>query len=155
MLLINFNNVVENIDRGLRDRIKFEGAGIFNWALEGLKRLKANDEFSPCLEIVENINELKTINNTVFYFVNEKYSFDTESYFTFDELYEKYKVFSHSVGGKGIFKKVTFSKELRKTFGKKVDLKNKSINGTTRVCIFGLKEKSVIDQKEQGIIWDE
>lgn len=155
MLLINFNNVVENIDVNLIDKVKEEGAGIFNWALIGLKRLKENEKFSPCLEIVENINELKTINNTVYYFINEKYDFDSESYVVFDDLYEKYKSFSHSVGGKGIFKKLTFSKELKKTFGKKIEVKNKSINSISRSCVFGLKEKIQSLQPSNEIAWNE
>jgi putative DNA primase/helicase len=164
MLLLDFNNVIEkqSMDVELKEKIKKEAAGIFNWAFEGLRRLRENNKFTESLQVLENINELKLQNNTVFYFINECFDFvpvseEGNNYIQIDVLYEKYKDFCHKVGGKGIFKKVVFGKEIKKVFGKQIITSSKWINNTTHRVWLGLKEKnSVSTASDAGVIgWGE
>jgi putative DNA primase/helicase len=156
MILLDFNNIIERdkMDFNLKDKIRLEGAGIFNWAFQGLKRLNENGKFTESSSVLENINTLKLINNTVYYFVSECYEVVglDESYISVEELYERYKGFCHKVGGKGIFKKNVFGKEIKKIYGKQVEPKNKYINGVVHRVWEGLKEKSLLAGEP---IWEE
>jgi putative DNA primase/helicase len=148
MLLIYFNNVVDNqkIDRNLKYKIREEGSGIFNWAMEGLRRLKKNGEFTQSEEMLRDIDELKVQNNGVYYFITENYDIglSDESFIIGDDLYESFKAFCHHVGAVGIFKLVMFNKELKKIFPKKIRHGQKWTNGTTKKVWLGIRRKETI-----------
>ena len=153
MLLIEFNNVIPNhkVDVDLKERAKTEGAGIFNWALLGLKRLNENKKFTASQEMEDSIRELKMQNNSTYYFITECYNIEqgNEVYVTMSDLYEKYKEFCHKIGAKGIFKKITFSKEVRKTFGKDIETGQVRIDGVNHRVWLGMIEKPLYEQNEQ------
>jgi len=150
MLLIEFNNVIPDhkIDVDLKERAKEEGAGIFNWALIGLKRLNENKKFTKSQAVCDSIRELKMENNSIYYFISECYDIkqDDELYVTVDELYDKYLDFCHKIGAKGIFKKNSFSKQMKKTFGKTIEKTQKKINGVNNRVWLGIEEKPIYEQ---------
>ena len=157
MLLLYFNNVVEkeNIDYDLKQKIKEnECPGIFNWAYEGLKRLNTNREFTFSETMQKQVEEVKLINNSIYYFITENYEVTGKEndYIGFDELYEGYRAFCGKIGAKGIFKVNTFGKEVMKCFVKKIDSSRRSINGIQKRVYHGLREKSI--QKEYAS-WDD
>jgi len=145
MLLIYFNNVIDKdkIDPDLKYKIRKEGAGIFNWAFQGLQRLQANKKFTQSEEMLSNIDELRVQNNGVYYFITENYEFieDKDQYITIEELYEDFKNFCHKVGAKGIYKKIMFSKEMKKVFPKEATSENKWISGSCRKVWTGIRKR--------------
>jgi len=152
MLLIDFDNIVEqdNMDCDLRENVKKEGPGIFNWAVEGLKRLMANKKFTTCIEITNNIERLKTENNAVHYFISECYEITTkEHWVTTSSLYENYLIFCTEIGSQSKYKLTTFNKELRKTLGRAIEEGQKSCKGINRRVWFGITKKQ---NTERGAI---
>jgi putative DNA primase/helicase len=151
MILIDFDNVIADdvIDRDLKDRVATEGAGIFNFALEGLKRLNKQGAFTISEEVKENLLSLREQNNNVFYFIREKYRFDAndDAFVILDDLYIEYKIFCDTVGAKGVCKRTVFSKELRKTFGKSIDIKSKRFGGIIRRVVCGIRDKGESSQQ--------
>jgi putative DNA primase/helicase len=161
ILLLYFNNVVakENIDYELKAKIKAsECPGIFNWAFEGLKRLRKNKEFTYSKTMVEQVEELKLQNNSVYFFINENYEVtgDVNDLIIADEIYDEYKAFCGKVGAKGIFKSNIFAKEAKKCFVKKIEGTTKRINGVPKRVWTGLRKQGTIDlSKGETINWDE
>ncbi len=163
ILLLDFNNVVakDKRDADLKDKIsKNECAGIFNWAYEGLKRLLKNGKFTSSNDMISHIEELKLLNNSVYYFISETHEVteNDEHYVVIDDLYESYKDFCHEVGAKGIFKKPTFGKEMRKVFVNKIKDGRKTIKGKQTRIYTGIRKKDDISQYSpaelsEGITW--
>jgi len=157
MLLIEFNNVVpdEKIDVDLKERAKNEGDGIFNWALVGLKRLNENKKFTASPEMDESVRELKMQNNAIYYFISECYDIEQgdEVHVTVDDLYDKYLDFCHKIGSKGIYRKNSFSKEMKKTFGKAINQRQKKIDGINNRVWLGMIEKPLYEQGDQ-VEWE-
>lgn len=154
LLLLDFNNVVpdDKIDVHLKEKVKSECAGIFNWALEGLKRLEKNRGFTKSYDMSVKINDLKMLNNSIYYFIEENYVV-TESekdYVLVDTIYEKYKNFCFQVGAKGVFKKPVFGKEINKVYVKKVYQGRVSFGGHQKRVWFGLREKTEHDKMGVG-----
>ena len=63
--------------------------------------------------MAQRIDELKLLNNSIYYFITENYEVteNEEHWVELDVMYEEYKEFCHKVGAKGIFKKNVFGKE--------------------------------------------
>lgn len=164
ILLLDFNNVVQSdkVDVDLKDKIKDnECAGIFNWAYIGLQRLLKNGKFTSSNDMISHIDELKLLNNSVYYFISETHEVteNDEHFVVVDDLYENYKDFCHEVGAKGIFKKPTFGKEMRKVFVNKIKDGRKTIKGKQTRIYTGIRKKDDISQYSpselaQGIEWD-
>lgn len=152
ILLLDFNNVVpsDKIDADLKDKIKQnECPGIFNWAYEGLKRLNERGEFTKSNDMAGHIEELKLLNNSVYYFITENYEVTgnhKDNYVITEDLYEDYKDFCHKVGAKGIFKKPVFGKEMRKIFLKDIDNPIKRVKGVSTRVWSGIRKKDDISQ---------
>lgn len=164
ILLLDFNNVVakDKRDADLKDKIsKNECPGIFNWAYIGLQRLLKNGKFTSSNDMISHIEELKLLNNSIYYFISETHEVteNNEHFVVVDDLYENYKDFCHEVGAKGIFKKPTFGKEMRKVFVNKIKDGRKTIKGKQTRIYTGIRKKDDISQYSpaelaQGIEWD-
>lgn len=145
MLLVYFNNAIpqDAMDTNLKAAIRKEGAGIFNWAVDGLKRLKKHNGFTITADMKVDIDVIKLQNNSVYYFMTENYEVgvDKDNYVVFDELYEHFKDFCFKVGAKGIYKKVVFGKELRKIYPKDLSDGVKWISNSTRKVFYGVRTK--------------
>lgn len=150
LLLLDFNNVVprDKIDVNLKEKIKSESPGIFNWALEGLRRLEKNEGFTTSNDMAVRINDLKLLNNSIYYFIEENYivTGEEKDYILIDNLYQKYKDFCFQVGAKGIFKKPVFGKEINKVYVKKIYQGRISFGGNQKRVWFGLREKTDYDK---------
>lgn len=164
LLLLDFNNVVDidKIDVNLKQKLKQECAGIFNWAFTGLKRLDFNEKFTTSNNMVSRINELKLLNNSVYYFVSENYivTGNKNDYVIIEDVYKRYKEFCSEVGAKGIFKKIVFGKEMKKIFVKKIKAESKRLGGVTKRVWTGIRKKTALDDMEEAeeaemITWDD
>lgn len=73
-LLLAFNETFEGagVDGGLDDKLELELPGIFNWALGGLKRLNANDEFTWSENSLEELRSFDRMVNPVLRFINDR-----------------------------------------------------------------------------------
>ena len=165
ILLLDFNNVIakDKRDADLKDKIKQnECAGIFNWAYIGLQRLLKNGKFTSSNDMISHIEELKLLNNSVYYFISETHEVteNDEHFVVVDDLYENYKDFCHEVGAKGIFKKPTFGKEMRKVFVNKIKDGRRNVKGSQVRVYTGIRKKDDIsqyspDELAQGITWND
>ena len=165
ILLLDFNNVVQSdkVDVDLKDKIKNnECAGIFNWAYIGLQRLLKNGKFTSSNDMISHIEELKLLNNSVYYFISETHEVtgNDEHYVVIDSLYEDYKDFCQKVGATGIFKKPTFGKEMKKVFVNKIKDGRRSLKGSQQRVYTGIRKKDDIsqyspDELAQGITWND
>lgn len=156
MLLIYFNNPVpphlKDVD--LKKKVAQEGAGIFNWAYKGYERLMKNKRFTRHICMDLDIDMLKRQNNAIYSFMYEEYEVtgNFDDYVCFDDIYDTYKHYILDNGGKGVYKKVIFSKELRKVFNKKISDKNVWIPELSKAkkVILGVKKKD-----KNPINWNE
>jgi P4 family phage/plasmid primase-like protien len=153
MLLIYFNNVVhkERIDVDLKENVKKEGAGIFNWALEGYQRLRKNKKFTYSQQMDNELDIVKLQNNTVYYFISENYEVNLEpsNAIPIDELYEHFKDFCAAVGAKGIYKKLVFGKEMRKVFHGKITCGTKYYPSGNKASWLGIAKKNTVVKWEE------
>jgi putative DNA primase/helicase len=95
--------------------IKNELSGVFNWILEGLKRILANKKFSPCKLVEEQLSEYKKESDTVAMFIDdENYSTDTTDTITLKKLYSDYRKYCYDCGNQYPCQNKTFAKRLRK-----------------------------------------
>jgi putative DNA primase/helicase len=77
-------------DRGLKDKVKAEGAGILNWALEGLERLKERGTFEIPACVREATADFQQTNDIPALFVNEACLGDMVEEVQASELYKAY-----------------------------------------------------------------
>ena len=78
-------------DPTLKDKVKLEAAGILNWALEGLRRLKQRDRFDPPKQVLAATNEFKTMVDLPGQFVEECCEKGTDFSEQTSVMYEEYK----------------------------------------------------------------
>lgn len=118
LIIVPFNRQIEKskIDKALKYKFQREKEGIFNWALEGLRRLYENNfEFSEN-ELTDDVKkEYKRENNNVISFVEECCEIDSLFSCSRIELYEAYKEFCGEAGLKAL-SQIKFNKELEGNF---------------------------------------
>ncbi|MDK0616696.1 phage/plasmid primase, P4 family [Clostridium perfringens] len=118
LIIVPFNRQIEKnkIDKALKYKFQREKEGIFNWALEGLKRLYENNfEFSEN-ELTDGVKkEYKRENNNVISFVEECCELDGLFSCSRIEIYEAYKEFCVEAGLKTL-SQIKFNKELEGNF---------------------------------------
>jgi len=92
-LIIPFNKTFKGkkADKNLRDKLKKELPGIFNYAVEGLKRLKENNEFTQPKQIEKAMEEYKKQNDSVTAFVIDKIQVNKGGVIPKQHLYDNYK----------------------------------------------------------------
>ncbi len=118
ILLMPFNVTIpeDQQDKRLGSRIiKNELPGIFNWALEGLKRLREQDGFTISEASNESVKEYKEESNSCILFFKEFCEADEYSEVKSDRLYEAYSFFCKS-NGLLPNSNIVFGKELKKAF---------------------------------------
>ncbi|HHD2594769.1 DNA primase family protein [Clostridium perfringens] len=118
LIIVPFNRQIDKnkIDKALKYKFQREKEGIFNWALEGLKRLYENNfEFSEN-ELTDGVKkEYKRENNNVISFVEECCEIDSLFSCSRIEIYEAYKEFCVEAGLKAL-SQIKFNKELEGNF---------------------------------------
>ncbi len=122
-LIIPFNVVIppHEQDKELHTKIiQNELSGVFNWVLEGLKRILAQRKFSECRAANEALKDYKDESNSIKLFLDENgYQSSPTGYKCIKDLYPEYKTFCFN-DGMAAFKKINFSKQL-KALGYTVD----------------------------------
>jgi len=100
-------------NKGLANEIiKDELPGVFNWVLDGLKRLIENKGFSESQSIDKALNEFRTESDTVKRFIEEHgYLPDLENKILLKDLYPEYKQFAFDEGNR-VLSKSNFKKRL-------------------------------------------
>ena len=78
-------------DPKLKEGIKKEGAGIFNWAFEGLQRLRKQENFAVPAAIVEATEAFRKSNDVPGLFVEEECVRDHDASVKAAELYKEYR----------------------------------------------------------------
>jgi putative DNA primase/helicase len=92
--------------------ISTELSGVFNWVLDGLRRMLNQGGFSDCEAAAQALEQYKTESNTVKLFLDERgYETSIAGYMLIKELYAEYRLFCYDDGSPP-FKKVNFSKQL-------------------------------------------
>jgi putative DNA primase/helicase len=90
----------EERDSTLAKRIiESELAGVFNWALDGLKRLLEQQQFTNCKIIEDTVIKYRQESDTVYLYLEEyNYSPSTIAYVTLKLVYEDYRTYSNKSG---------------------------------------------------------
>ncbi|MCJ7571557.1 MAG: phage/plasmid primase, P4 family [Candidatus Thermoplasmatota archaeon] len=93
-ILISFPNTfeVKKCNPNLLDEIATEDemSGLFNWAIEGLKRLLKNGNFSSTKSIEEIMEQYKIMSNPIYQYCNDFLTNNPEGYILKSELWEHY-----------------------------------------------------------------
>jgi putative DNA primase/helicase len=128
------------MDVHLTDKLKTELSGIFNWALDGYKRLRKNNFiFSKGISMQKSKQQYKNQSNSVFAFISQYLEKTVEdSRVMLKNTYELYQSFCNTEGERDVLTKPEFQGILRSN-GYKIDNSSKHSNA---VCIFGVKVKN-------------
>jgi len=125
-LIVPFNVTIpkEERDSTLPTRIiESELAGVFNWALEGLKRLLEQKQFTSSKAVEDTVEKYRQESDTVYLYLEEyDYKASTIEHVTLKLVYEDYRTYSNMSGFIPCSIR-TFSERLR-AHGYKVERKN-------------------------------
>lgn len=101
-LIIPFNVKIteEEKEVGLADRlVNEESSGIFNWIIEGMKRLKRQGDFTKSEEVEYIGSQFRKESDSVRMFLDEKgYKSDLHNRVYLPELFEEYRLFCYDDG---------------------------------------------------------
>ncbi len=114
LIIIRFTKPVpvEKKDAGLLDKFKEEADGIFMFAVEGLKRLIANEyQFSETETTKEELQRYRIDSNSVLSFVEDYCVLDASGEVTREDLFTKYKEYCHNAGLSPVSQK-NFNKDI-------------------------------------------
>ena len=104
----------DDMDTGLTEKLLPELPGIFNWSLEGYKRLREKEfrfEVAESMRMAKNKYRIET--DSVLAFISEKIrKGDEKDKVKLSEVYERYLLFCKSENYKNSEKKVIFRKTL-------------------------------------------
>lgn len=116
-LIVPFNVTIkeEEKDPDLAKKIiSSELPGVFNWVMQGLRRLRQTRKFSECLAANTALSEYRKESDTVALFLDEKgLTASPDGKIGKDELYREYHFFCSSGGYKSIVKN-EFGKRLHR-----------------------------------------
>lgn len=137
----HFSPKDDSFDRNLDLKLENELPGIFNWALEGLKRLYKNNAFTISNSMRRSKAEYRQDNDHIRLFIEENLvntgDFKND-YIQTQKVYEDYQRWAKRNGYPKHETKNTFSRVMKRN-GFKV--KPKSIKSTSKRCYFGIKYK--------------
>ncbi len=101
-LIIPFNVTIPENERDSelpQKIIKQELSGVFNWVLEGLKRLLENKQFSHSEQVTQALDDYKKQSDSVILFLDDNnYVKDVNNLMPLKELYGEYKMFCVECG---------------------------------------------------------
>lgn len=119
----------------MTQKLQMELSGIFNWALEGYKRLKSRSfKFKEVKRIAETKTSLKNQNNSVLAYASECLVKSESMDLKFSDVYGSYRLYCSEEGLKTFFPKKEFKKILR---GAGFKIGNNSKNNN-QVTLFGV-----------------
>lgn len=85
-------------DETLKERIALEGAGILNWALEGLKRLQERGRFAIPDSVTQAVEDFQNDNDKALLFVSEACECDPSYQTKASDLYQAYRLWCFGNG---------------------------------------------------------
>lgn len=88
--IVEFPELQTAADPKVKEQIKQEGAGILNWALDGLARLTDRGHFQFPDSVLDATQEWKASNDIEAMFVDERCTVGADQSVSADYLYEKY-----------------------------------------------------------------
>ena len=110
--------------------MRAEKSGIFNWMVEGLRRLMKNDTFTSSLQLSEYTAEYRGLNDNVIQFLNTyctRVAVDNaENRISTSHLYEVYQMFTEKDNLRCVSKKVFTQRILDAGFERKNGLVDKT-----------------------------
>ncbi len=100
LLILRFDRTYteEEQDKTLKGKLIQEKNGIFNWALEGLKRLRERTYFNEPQESTEERESYRKENNTLLSFVEEECELCDQGTTSKNEFYKKYEMWCKESG---------------------------------------------------------
>lgn len=157
MLLLDFEREIteKEKDHDLKEKLKSEHSGVFNWAIHGIRRLEKQRSFTNSENMMRRINEIKVQNNSILFFCDEflESTYDKENTFLAKkEVYRKYCEFCADYNIKQVMHIKNFNEELWAIFrNDTLRDKRKTINGIQTQIWPGIKYKDfsfVEDRRE-------
>lgn len=130
-----FNKNDPDFDRYLDNKLIKELPGIFNWAVEGLKRLKKQDHFTESEIMKANKQDYEIENDNISAFIEFETEDSEESYEVGSKVYQYYKNYCMRNG----FKPKSRHKFTHKLKEIGYETKVKRINGKSKRCYSGLE----------------
>ena len=122
-------------DHGLRGRLKNENPGIFNWCLEGLRRLEKRGYFNIPKDSQEMIDDLEDLGSPVKCFVTERYDLGPNLWVTTAAIFGDFRTVCKSKGLFHLINESTLGRDLKAIYGQKIKKVRARINGK-RVNIY-------------------
>ena len=111
-------------DTRLADRLLGELPGILNWALDGLRRLRANGRFTDAAAVREAVTEYRTEQNDVALWLNERTTYALPAAVRPEgartkarEAFHDYLQWANDINRKKTLTETAFGKELKKLAG--------------------------------------
>ncbi len=102
LLMINLNKEFseDEQDKNLEEKLSEEKSGIFNWAIEGLKRLNKRQTFLIDEYMKKDLDMIRELNNPVIQWVNENLIVkkDPDAYVLKKDIYDKYVIWARDNG---------------------------------------------------------
>ena len=104
MLILGVNNVFSEAeqDKDLKDKLQLERAGILNWAISGLQRIRKQKGFYVTEEMKEEIEDIKLENNPIAHWAKENIDIKKGAYITKPDAYQKYALWANTNGHRPI-----------------------------------------------------
>lgn len=136
--IVRFPNEFKKTDPGfdlnLETKLKEETPGIFNWAVEGLRRLKRNVKFNQANSIIQAKREYEIENDSVTHYIDENAEYDEDNYEICSEVYREYRYFCEQSGFIPV-SKFKFTSRLK---GLGFDTAVKWVNGRSQRCYLNI-----------------
>jgi len=150
-LIIPFNNIFQgkDIDLSLKDgKLHTEMEGIMQFALEGLKRLAEQEEFSHSNSSLEQLENYSMDSNHAERFADTYLiDGDIDNFLITNEIYKLYCDFCKIQNDKP-FKSSEFCRIIKRKFGLPEKRKQKKINNQVEDIFEGLKFKDCTNESE-------
>lgn len=119
LVLETYNNFEDKPDRTLRATLEAEMTGIFNWALDGLDRLNAQQHFTVPASSRQVVEDLYNDASPETQFIEETCVWDKDGVVSKLALYERYRMWCHEKG-KTPKADNAFFRALRSAYGRKL-----------------------------------
>ena len=151
MILVPFRITIpeERQDKLLVQRLKNELPGIFLWAVEGLRRLSLNGQFTEPAVCKEALDQYKIENNPCREFLEDHYEYDATAVTKTQDAYGNYTQWARSRGVE-VLSDTEFGKEVCRAFAQ-VTKKKRGGRKARYSEYIGLKARPLYDFAENAL----
>lgn len=144
LVLETRNNFESKPDRKLRQALEAELPGIFNWALDGFDRLRANGEFTVPQSSQQLVAELHESASPITRFVDETCTWDENGFISDQTLFTHWQSWCN-INGTVAGSKNSFMAKMRAALGNKVSHSKRGGRGDQRRGYIGLTLRYQLD----------